>query len=229
MGLLDILGGRDRRAQREAEEEEEPAAAATDATTSGSSREMLRDPAASLGGFEPPNRLYDPYADISTAMGGRRAAFQLPEGPEFVFQEEAAARRRGWTENLQYYTGLGYLGGGATGFAIGGYRYLNLPADPAFSTTKLKANRLINTSGSLGRRMACSSAILGLFFSTSESYITHMADGRVPDEACTVAAGFVAAGLFRSVRGPKAASIAGTVGAVAAGGLAAARQYFPSL
>jgi hypothetical protein len=56
-------------------------------------------------------RLYDPYADISTAMGGRRAAFQLPEGPEFVFQEEAAARRRGWTENLQFYTGVGYLGG----------------------------------------------------------------------------------------------------------------------
>lgn len=37
--------------------------------------------------------------------------------------------------------------GGATGFAIGGYRYLNLPADPAFSTIKLKTNRLINTSG----------------------------------------------------------------------------------
>jgi hypothetical protein len=42
-------------------------------------------------------------------------------------------------------------------------------------------------------------------------------------------AGFFAAGLFRSVRGPKAAAIAGTVGAIAAGGLAAARQYFPSL
>uniref|UniRef100_A0A383W565 Mitochondrial import inner membrane translocase subunit TIM23 n=1 Tax=Tetradesmus obliquus TaxID=3088 RepID=A0A383W565_TETOB len=226
MGLLDILGGRDRNAQREPEEE---APAAAESTTSSSSREMLRDPAASLGGFEPPNRLYDPYADISTAMGGRRAAFQLPEGPEFVFQEEAAARRRGWTENLQFYTGIGYLGGGATGFAIGGYRYLNLPADQAFSTAKLKANRLINTSGSLGKRMACSSAILGLYFSTSESYIGYLADGRVPDEACTVAAGFFAAGLFRSVRGPKAAAIAGTVGAVAAGGLAAARQYFPSL
>jgi hypothetical protein len=44
-------------------------------------------------------------------------------------------------------------------------------------------------TGSLGRRMACSSAILGLFFSTSESYISNLADGRVPDEACTVAAG----------------------------------------
>lgn len=42
-------------------------------------------------------------------------------------------------------------------------------------------------------------------------------------------AGFVSAGLFRSPRGPKAAAIAGAVGALAAGGLAAAREYFPSL
>jgi hypothetical protein len=55
MGLLDILGGRDRNAQREPEEEA-PAAAATEATTSASSRELLRDPAASLAGFQPPNR-----------------------------------------------------------------------------------------------------------------------------------------------------------------------------
>lgn len=34
-----------------------------------------------------------------------------------------------------------------TGFAVGGYQYLRLPADPAFSSLKLKANRLINTSG----------------------------------------------------------------------------------
>jgi hypothetical protein len=44
---------------------------------------------------------------------------------------------------------LCWAAGGATGFAIGGFRYLNLPADPAFSTAKLKANRLINTSGAL--------------------------------------------------------------------------------
>jgi mitochondrial import inner membrane translocase subunit TIM23 len=84
-------------------------------------------------------------------------------------------------------------------------------------------------TGSLGRRMACSSAILGLYFSLSESFISHQVDGRLPDEACTIAAGFATAALFRSVRGPKAAAIAGGVGAVFAGGLATARHYFPSL
>jgi len=52
-----------------------------------------------------------PSEGISSALGGRKAVFQLPEGPEFVFQEEAAAQRRGWSENLQFYTGIGYLGG----------------------------------------------------------------------------------------------------------------------
>jgi hypothetical protein len=37
--------------------------------------------------------------------------------------------------------------------------------------------------------MACSSAILGLYFSISESYLGSLADGRVPDELCTMAAG----------------------------------------
>jgi len=54
---------------------------------------------------------------------------------------------------------------------------------------KLRANRLINMSGSLGRRWACASAILGLYFASFESYVYYSADGRVPDAACTAAAG----------------------------------------
>lgn len=50
-----------------------------------------------------------------------------------------------WLSVLHRFDGAG----GATGFAIGGYRYINLPADPAFSTLKLKTNRLINTSGAV--------------------------------------------------------------------------------
>eukprot|EP00879_Flechtneria_rotunda_P019799 GHRR01020811.1.p1 GENE.GHRR01020811.1~~GHRR01020811.1.p1 ORF type:complete len:159 (+),score=33.38 GHRR01020811.1:171-647(+) len=147
MGLLDRLAGRDTRARPEPEEQ--PA----EPTTSGPrTSEILRDTAPSLGSFQTPNRLYDPYEGISSAIGGRRAAFELPQGPEFVFQEEAAAKRRSWGENLQFYTGVGYLGGGATGFAVGGYRYLHLPNEPAFNTMKLKANRLLNTSGALSRQ-----------------------------------------------------------------------------
>jgi hypothetical protein len=141
-------------------------------------------------------RLYNPYEGLNT-LGGRGVAFQLPEGPEFVFQEEAAAKRRSWGENLQFYTGVGYLGGecrlrillmyynqhhrncvavaagccaahpshhsttaaaagGATGFAVGGYRYLHMPQDTTLSTLKLKANRLLNTSGAHGRHLAWS-------------------------------------------------------------------------
>jgi hypothetical protein len=58
------------------------------------------------------SRLYDPYEGISQAVVGKsRQVFKLPEGPEFLFEEEAAVRRRGWGENLQFYTGLGYVTG----------------------------------------------------------------------------------------------------------------------
>jgi hypothetical protein len=73
--------------------------------------EVLRDTAASTSLSPPSDKLYDPYEGISSALGGKKAAFRLPQGPEFVFAEEAAVHRRSWGENLQYYTGLGYLGG----------------------------------------------------------------------------------------------------------------------
>lgn len=63
---------------------------------------------------QPATRLYNPYDGISAAVGTKPHAFKLPSGPEFVFEEEAAVRRRGWTENLQFYTGLGYLSGRST-------------------------------------------------------------------------------------------------------------------
>jgi mitochondrial import inner membrane translocase subunit TIM23 len=207
-----------------------------------------------LPGAIPATRLYDPYEGVAAALGGgggggggpvasggpanssRRLAFQLPEGPEFVFQEEAAVHRRSWGENLQFYTGLGYLAGGAGGFAAGGVKYLRSPAEPSLDTLKLRANRLINSSGSLGKRFACGSAILGLYFSSFESAIAStVADGGgasaddVVGAACTAAAGFCTAALYRSPRGPRAAAVAGMVGAVGGGVLAALRQRWPAL
>lgn len=35
--------------------------------------------------------------------------------PEFLFSEEALVHKRSWSENLTYYTGMGYLAGGRAG------------------------------------------------------------------------------------------------------------------
>ena len=56
-------------------------------------------------------RMYDPYEGISQSVGVRKQVFKLPQQPEFLFEEEAAVRRRGWGENLQFYVGLGYITG----------------------------------------------------------------------------------------------------------------------
>ena len=58
MGILDRLAGRDTRQQ--APEPEEPA----EPTTSGSSSEVLRDTAPTLGSFDTTQRLYDPYGEF---------------------------------------------------------------------------------------------------------------------------------------------------------------------
>ena len=69
-------------------------------------------PGLDLGSAE---RLYNPYEGISTAIDGRglaRSVYRLPKQPEFLFSEEAAVHKRSWSENMTYYTGLGYLSGG---------------------------------------------------------------------------------------------------------------------
>jgi import inner membrane translocase subunit TIM23 len=253
MGFLDRLAGRP--AKKDAADASGGAGAGAAAPAPPSTSEVLRDSGShDLPGAVPATRLYDPYEALSALGGGggavgagaaggaggpggpgtsRRLAFQLPEGPEFVFQEEAAVHRRSWGENLQFYTGLGYLAGGAGGFAAGGVKYLRSPAEPSLDTLKLKANRLINSSGSLGKRFACGSAILGLYFSSFESAIASAAGGAAADDAlgaaCTSAAGFCTAALYRSPRGPRAAAVAGMVGAVGGGVLAALRQRWPAL
>lgn len=56
---------------------------------------------------------YNPYEGLSAAIDNRlpRAAYKLPQQPEFLFSEEATVHKRGWGENLTYYTGTGYLSG----------------------------------------------------------------------------------------------------------------------
>lgn len=55
-----------------------------------------------------------PSRSLNAVSGAKKHVFRLPEQPEFVFEEESAVRKRGWTENLQFYTGGGYLAGEET-------------------------------------------------------------------------------------------------------------------
>lgn len=52
-------------------------------------------------------------AGLGSALDRReaRGAFRISKQPEFLFSEEALVHRRSWSENLTYYTGLGYLAG----------------------------------------------------------------------------------------------------------------------
>lgn len=54
-------------------------------------------------------KLYDPYENITGAVRSKKgAALRLPREPEFLFVEQASQKRRSWSENLCYYTGMGY-------------------------------------------------------------------------------------------------------------------------
>lgn len=223
MGFVDrILGGR----QQEQGQAETPVST----PEPPSSRELLRDTAPSTSLSLPQrDKLYDPYDGISQAIGGKKAVFRLPQGPEFVFAEEAAVHRRSWGENLQYYTGLGYLGGGTAGMLAGAVMVAKQRHELPAGSTKLLANRLLNQSGHLGRKLGNGAGVLGLYFSCLESFFHVKNEGMLPDTLVTALAGFTAAAIFRSPRGPKAAAIAGGVGSLAAAGLAGMRSYFPSL
>lgn len=95
-------------------------------------------------------RIYNPYAGLRHVGPGVHSSFRVSKQPEFVFQEDASVRRRGFGENLGYYTGLGYLtgavGGGAVGLAQGiSYR------EGTVLSRRLLVNRLLNSSGQTGR------------------------------------------------------------------------------
>ena len=60
-------------------------------------------------------RFYNPYEGLNQSLEGRgsRTPYRLPQQPEFLFSEESTVHRRSWSENLTFYTGVGYLTGGS--------------------------------------------------------------------------------------------------------------------
>jgi mitochondrial import inner membrane translocase subunit TIM23 len=57
------------------------------------------------------------------------------------------------------------------------------------NTARLRLNRLLNMSGRTGRSAGNALGVLGLFFSSFESGLGYLADGRTPDAVNSVAAG----------------------------------------
>ncbi|PNW77385.1 hypothetical protein CHLRE_10g434250v5 [Chlamydomonas reinhardtii] len=241
MGFLDRLSGRKPRGEEPAASVEATPSPAPEPAVSlpstSPAHDALRDvqPNATLLGAAglsaPQGKLYNPYEGLSTqAIGTKPHLFRLPEQPEFVFEEEASVRRRDWTQHLQFYCGGGYLAGGVVGVGAGLYKFVVTKPEVVTDTLKLKTNRVLNTCGSFARPWSNSCGILGLFFSGAESlYVYQLEPYGVPDNACTLLAGFTSGALFRLPRGPRQAAVAGAVGVVAAGGITALRKVFPSL
>lgn len=179
-------------------------------------------------------RLYNPYEGISAALDRRdvKAPFRLPQEPEFLFSEESIVQRRSWSENLTYYTGVGYLAGAAAGGGVGVYRVLlaptSIPGQGGLPSQRIRINQLLNTSGKMGRSAGNALGVLGLLFSSSESFYYYMNDRILPEDLMTVAAGGTTGAIYRSVRGPRQALAAGAVGSIGGLLLLGARKFISS-
>ncbi|EFJ20647.1 hypothetical protein SELMODRAFT_108321 [Selaginella moellendorffii] len=168
---------------------------------------------------------YSPYSELFGAMD--QHLYKLPTTPEFLFSEEATFQRRSLGENIQYYTGCGYLGGAVAGGAKGlvdGVRQIE-----SGDTAKLRVNRLLNSSGHTGRMMGNKIGIVGLMYAGMESGAWYLR--KSDDLLNSVAAGLATGAFYKAAAGPRTAAIAGALGAMAAGGMVvgkqAAKRYLP--
>lgn len=166
---------------------------------------------------KPATRQYHPYQDLNVPIHN---LYNLPTSPEYLFHEEAAVQRRSWSENLQYYTGSGYLLGAIVGGSKGTID--GVRAAEAGDTLKLRINRVLNSGGQTGRRFGNSLGVMGLIFAGLESGIVHWRG--TDDLLNSVVAGLGTGALYRAASGPRSAAIAGAIGALAAGTLVAGKQ-----
>jgi len=173
-------------------------------------------------------RLYNPYQDLNMHYS-YRTLYDLPTSPEFLFKEEELAQRRSWGENLTFYTGVGYLSGAVGGAALG-LRDAARGAEPG-ETAKIRANRVLNSCGSSGRRVGNTLGVIGFMYAGIESAMVAARDR--DDWINSVAAGLGTGALFRAANGPRSAVVAGALGgilaAAATGGKQLAKRYVPTV
>ncbi|KAF3450573.1 hypothetical protein FNV43_RR06662 [Rhamnella rubrinervis] len=169
-------------------------------------------------GSERPNaRLYNPYQDLQTPI---RNLYQLPTSPEFLFAEEAQRKSRSWSENLTFYTGTAYLAGAVGGAGSG--LVSGVKSFESGDTTKLRVNRILNSSGHAGRIWGNRCGVIGLMYAGIESGVSALRDS--DDVWNSVAAGLGTGALYRAARGVRSAAVAGAVGGVLVGVAVTAKQ-----
>uniref|UniRef100_A0A0E0CPP5 Mitochondrial import inner membrane translocase subunit TIM23 n=1 Tax=Oryza meridionalis TaxID=40149 RepID=A0A0E0CPP5_9ORYZ len=149
-----------------------------------------------------------------------RALYDLPTSPECLFEEEKFRQTRTWGENLTFYTGVSYLAGATSG-ALVGLRRAAAEAERGESA-KLRINRALNQSGSVGRAFGNRFGIVAMLFAGTESFVRDQRDG-ADDWVNTVAAGANAGALYRIASGPRSMIVAGILGGVLSGAAVAGK------
>ncbi|WOG91154.1 hypothetical protein DCAR_0310402 [Daucus carota subsp. sativus] len=173
---------------------------------------------------KPSTRHYHPYQSLNTPI---HKLYELPTSPEYLFHEEAAVQRRSWSENLQYYTGSGYLSGAILGGLKGSVEGIN--SAEKGESLKLRINRVLNSGGHTGRKFGNTLGVLGLIFSGLESTVLYYRG--TDDLMNSVVAGLGTGVIYRATKGAKSAVLAGAIGGLAAGaagiGKQAIKRYVP--
>ncbi|KAF8047493.1 hypothetical protein N665_3001s0008 [Sinapis alba] len=186
-------------------------------------------------------RLYHPYQNYDLPIKAQHL-YKLPTSPEYLFTEESLKKRRSWGENLTFYTGTeeslkkrrswgenltfytgtGYLGGSVAGAAAG--IISGVKSFEYGDTTKLKINRILNSSGHTGRSLGCRIGAVRLIYAGIESGVVAFTDR--DDVWTSVAAGLGTGAVFRAARGVRSAAVAGALGGMVAGAVVAGKQVF---
>ncbi|KAF9625606.1 hypothetical protein IFM89_024379 [Coptis chinensis] len=139
---------------------------------------------------------------------------------DFLFQEEAGIQRRSWGENVTYYAGSGYL----TGILLGGSRgiYEGIKSGEKGESRKIRVSRILNSTGARGSKLGNSLAALGLIYAGLESGIVGYRN--TDDVWNNVLAGLGTGAFYKVASGPRTAVVAGVIGGLAAGAVAAGKH-----